>query len=86
MERSGVQLKMPTSRRLKTGGALDTMHITVGSYLTFSFLYHGDNWDDLLQDAELSYNSSVTEYLGVSIFEQDRWWSSKFLLNFTIHN
>ena len=82
MKLSGIQLKMSSSRHPQTDGASEIMNRMVENYLRCYCSYHQDNWDELLPAAEFSYNSSVSEDLGMSPFELDLGWIPKSLLDF----
>ncbi len=39
--------------------------------------YHQNDWDELLPGAEFAYNSTMSEDLGMSLFEVDLGWKPK---------
>jgi len=82
MERSGIQLKMSSSRHPQTDGASEIMNRMIENYIRCYCSYHQDDWDELLPAAEFAYNSAVTEDLGMSPFELDLGWVPKSALDF----
>ena len=81
MERSGIQLKMSTSRHPQTDGASEIMNRMVENYLRCFCSYNQNDWDELLPSAEFAYNSSVFDDLGLSPFELDLGWIPKDLIS-----
>lgn len=45
------------------------MNCMVENYLRFYSSYHKNDWDDRLQSAEFAYNSSISDDIGMSLFE-----------------
>jgi hypothetical protein len=70
----GIKLKMSTTRHPQTDGSLDFMNRMVENYLRCYCSYRQDDWADLLPSAEFSYNSALSEELGMSPFDVDLGW------------
>ena len=86
MELCGVKLKMSTSRHPQTDGTSEIMNRMIENYIRCYCSYNQDNWDELLPSAEFSYNSAVSEDLGMSPFELDLGWIPKSPLDFVSGN
>ncbi len=77
MELSAVKLKISSSRHPQTNVSSEIMNRMVQNYLRCYCNYHQNDWDELLPGAEFSYNSSLSEDLGMTPFEVDLGWNSK---------
>lgn len=64
-----VKLTMSTSHHLQTDSASEVMNIMIENYLRCYCGVQQTDWDTKLVAAELAYNSSVVDTLGMSLFE-----------------
>lgn len=65
----GVQLRISTSHDPQTGGLSEVMIRMVEHFIRCYCALNQKVWDDLLPAAEFSYNSAITEDLGMTSFE-----------------
>ncbi len=68
---------MSSNRHPQTDGASAVMSRMVENYLRCYYLYHQNDWDELLSSAEFAYNSAVSDDLGMSPFKMDLGWTPK---------
>lgn len=62
---------MSSIRHPQSGSASEILNRMVEKFLRCFRSYHQDNLDELLPAAESTFNSAVTENLGMSLFEID---------------
>lgn len=66
-----VRTKMYTSHHPQTDGSLETMNLILENYLRCYCSFRQDDSEELLEPAQLAYNSSCSEELQASKFEAD---------------
>lgn len=81
MEKSGMQLKISTSQHPETDAVSATMSHVVKNYLLRFYSYQQSNLEELLPSANLGHKCSVSDDIGVSLFEMDVGWRPRFPLS-----
>ena len=72
-----IKLNRSTSYHPQTDGSSEIMNRMIENYIRCYCSYNQDDWDDLLPVAELAYNSSLSQNLGMYPIELDLVWNPK---------
>ena len=77
MEILGVGRKLSTAFHPETDGQTERVNQTLEQYLRAFCNYDQNDWYELLPLAEYTYNNSMTEATGMSLFYANYGYNSK---------
>lgn len=77
MQLCGIKKAMSTSNHPQTDGSSEIMNRVLENYIRCYCSLQHETWDEFLHSAEFSYNSAISDDLGMTPFEVDLGYNPK---------